>query len=191
MPFNYHILYRTLFLAPSIFPSIWIFSSKSVLHIRWPKFWSSIFSISPSKVIQDSPLDQDWLDLLAVQGTLKSILQHHSSKASIFQHSAFFIAQLWHPHMTSGKIIALLRYNYFGKVMSLLFNVVSNLVITFLPRSKCLLISWWWSQSLVILEPKNLKSVTVSPSIAMKGTLLGSLFSTPCLHRCHDLCFVS
>ena len=128
---------------------------KSVLHIRWPKYWSFSFSISPSNSGLIS-FRMDWLDLLAVQGTLKSLLQHHSSKASILWHSAFFINQLSHPYMTTGKAIALTRQTFVGKVMSL-FNVLSRLVITFLPRSKCLLISWLQSPSAVILEPPKIK----------------------------------
>ena len=136
--------------------------------MRWPKYWSFSFSLSPSN---EHPglisFRMDWLDLLAVQGTLKSLLQHHSSKASIFQHSAFFTVQLSHPSMTTGKNIALTRRTFVGKVMSLLFNMLSRLVITFLPRSTCLLISWLQSPSAVILEPKKIKSVsTVSPSIS-------------------------
>ena len=132
-----------LLLPPSIFPSIRVFSNESVLHIRWPKYWSFSFSLSPSNEYSGLiSFRMDWLDLLAVQGNLKSLLQHHSSKASILQHSAFFIAQLSHPYMTTGKTIALTRWTFVGKVMSLLFNMLSRLVITFLPRSKCLLISW-------------------------------------------------
>ena len=143
MPSNHLILCCPLFLPPSIFPSIRVFSNESILHIRWPKYWSFSFSISPSN--EHSGLisfRMDWLDLLAVQGTLKSLLQHHSSKASILQCSAFFIVQLSHPYMTTGKTIALSTRTFIGKVMSLLFNMLSRLVITFLPRSKCLLISW-------------------------------------------------
>ena len=148
---NHLTLCRPLLLLPSIFLSIRVFSNESVLHIRWPKYWSFSFSISPSN---EHPglmsFTMDWLDLLAVQGTLKSLIQHHSSKASILQHSAFFIVQLSHPHMTTGKTIALTRQTFVGKVMSLLFNVLSRLVITFLPRSKRLLISWLQSPSAVI-----------------------------------------
>ena len=142
---------------PSIFPSIRVFSNESVLHIRWPKYWNFSFSISPSN--QYSGLISfmmDWLDLLAVHGTLKSLLQHHRSKASILWRSAFFIVQLSHPYMTMGKIVALTRRTFVGKVMSLLFNMLSRLVITFLSRSKCLLISWLQSPSAVIFEPKKL-----------------------------------
>ena len=128
-----------LFLLPSVFPSIRVFSNESALHIRWPKYWSFSFSISPSNEYSGLiPSRINWLDLLAVQGTLKSLLQHHSSKASILCHSAFFIVQLSHPYMTTGKTIILTRWTFVGKVMSLLFNMLSRLVITFLPRSKCL-----------------------------------------------------
>ena len=167
MPSNYLILRRPLLLLPSIFPSIRIFSNESALRIRWPKYWSFSFSISPSN---EHPglisFRMDWLDLLAVQGTLKSLLQHHSSKASILQESAFFVVQLSHPYLTTGKIIALTRWTFVGRVMSLLFTMLSRLVITFLPRSKCLLISWLKSPSAVILEPPKIKSATVSPSIS-------------------------
>ena len=137
MPSNHLIICRPLLFLPSIFPSIRVFSNESALHIRWPNYWSLSFNISPSN---EHPglisFRMDWLDLLAVQGTLKSLLQHHSSKASILQHSAFFIVQLSHPYMTTGKTIALTRWTFVGKVMSLLFNMLSRLVITFLPRSK-------------------------------------------------------
>ena len=150
-PSNHLILCRPLFLLPSIFPRIRIFSNESALHIRWPKYWSFSFSISPSKEIPGlMSFRMDWLDLLAVQGTLKSLLQHHSSKASILQHSAFFIVQLSYPYMTTGKNIALTRWTLVGKVMSLLFNILSRLVITFLPGSKRLLISRLQSPSAVI-----------------------------------------
>ena len=152
------------------FPSIRVFSNESVLHIRWPKYWSFSFSINPSKEIPGLiSFRMDWLDLLAVQGTLKSLLQHHSSKASIFWCSTFFIVQLSPPYMTTGKTVALTRWTFLGKVMSLLFNMPSRLVITYLPGSKCLLISWLQSPSTVILEPKKTKSDTVStdsPSIS-------------------------
>ena len=155
MPSSHLNLCRPL-LLPSISPNIREFSNGSVLHIRWPKYWSFSFSISPSNEYSGLiSLKMDWLDLLAVQGTLKSLLQHHSSKASILRHSAFFTVQLSHPYMTTGKTIALTRRTFVGKVMSLLFNMLSRLVITFLPRSKCLLISWLQSPSAVILEPKN------------------------------------
>ena len=154
MPSSHLILGRPLLLLTPIPPSIKVFSHKSTLRIRWPKYWSFSFSISPSN---EHPglisFRMDWLDLLAVQGTLKSLIQHHSSKASILQRSAFFTAQLSHPYMTTGKTIALTRQTFVGKVMSLLFNMLSRLVITFLPRSKHLLISWLQSPSAVILEP--------------------------------------
>ena len=159
MPSNHLILCCPLLLLPSIFPSIRVFSNQSDLRIRWPKYWSFSFSISPSN--EHSGLisfRMDWLDLLAVQGTLKSLLQHHSSKTSILRCSAFFRVQLSHPYMTAGKTIALTRRTFFGKVMSLLFNMQSRLVITFLPRSKRLLISWLQSPSAVILEPRKIKS---------------------------------
>ena len=143
MPSNHLILCYPLLLPPSIFPSIRVFSNESVLHIRWPKNWSFSFINSPYYEYFGLIFFQmDWLDRLAVQGTLKSLLQHHSSKAPILQHSASFIVQLSHPYMTTGKTIALTRQTFVGKVMSLLFNMLSRLVITFLPRSKCLLISW-------------------------------------------------
>ena len=156
MPSNYLILCRPLLLLSSIFPSIRVFFNESVLGIRWPKYWSSNFSISPSNEYS-GPISFriDWLDLFAVQGTLKSLLQHHSSKASILWHSAFFIVQLSHPYMTTGKTIALIRQIFVGKVMSLVFNMLSRLVITFLPRSKDLLISRLQSPSAVILEPQK------------------------------------
>ena len=160
MPSNHLILCHPLHLPPSIFPSIRLFSNESVLCIRWPKFWSFGFCISPSnEYSQLISFRVDCLDLLAVQGTLKSLLQHHSSKASILQHSAFFIVQLSHPYMTTGKTIALTRQAFVGKVMSLLFNMLSRMVIAFLPRSKHLFISWLQSPSAVILEPKKIKSV--------------------------------
>ena len=169
MPSNHLILCHPLLLLPSIFHSIRVFSNESVLHIRWPKYWSFSVSISPSK---EHPglisFRMDWLDLLADQGTLKNLLQHNSSKASILWHSAFFTVQLSHPYMTTGKTIALTRWTFVGKVMSLLFNILSRLVITFFPRSKYLLISWLQSPSAVILEPPKIKSLTVStvsPSI--------------------------
>ena len=161
MPSNHLILCRPLLLLPSIFPSIRVFSNESVLRIRWLKYWSFSFSISPSKEIPGLiSFRMDWLDLLAVQGTLKSLPQHHSSKASILQHSDFFTVQLSHPYMTTGKTIGLTRRTFAGKVMSLLLNMLSKLVITFLPRSKRLLISWLQSPSAVILEPKKLKSAS-------------------------------
>ena len=155
MPSNHLILCCPFLLLPSIFPSIRVFSNESALHIRWPKYWSFSLNISP---FNEHPglisFRMDWLDLLEVQGTLKSLLQYHSSKPSILQCSALFIVQLSHPYMTMGKTIALTRQTFVGKVMSLLFNMLSMLVITFLPRSKCLLISWLQSPSAVILETK-------------------------------------
>ena len=175
---------RHLLLLPSIFPSIRVFSNELALLMRWPKYWSFSFNISPSN---EHPglisFKMDWLGLLAVQGTLKSLLQHHSSKASILQLSAFFIVQLAHPYMTTGKTIALTRQTFVGKVMSLLFNMLSRLVITFLPRSKRLL-TWLQSPSAVILEPKTLKSdtvFTVSPSVWPWSDGTG----------CHDLSFLN
>ena len=154
MPFNHLILCCPLLLLPSIFPTIRVFSNESVLHLRWPKYWSLNISISPSSEYSGLiSFRMDWLDLLAVQRTLKSLLQHHSSKASILLCSAFFTVQLSHPYMTTGKTIALTRQTFVGKVMFLLFNMLSSLVITFLPRSKHLLISWLQSPSAVILEP--------------------------------------
>ena len=169
MPSSYLILCQHLLFLPPIPPSIRVFTNESTLHMRWPKCWSFSFSISPSN---EHPglisFRMDWLDLLAVQGTLKSLLQHHSSKASILRHSAFFTFQLSHPYMTIGKIIALTRQTFVGKVMSLLFNMLSRLVITFFSRSKHLLITWLKFPYAVILEPPKIKSATlsiVSPSI--------------------------
>ena len=186
MPSNHLILCRPLLLLPSICLSIRVFSNESVLHIRWPKYWNFSFSISPSSEYSALlSLRMDRMDLLAIQGTLRSLLQHQSSKASILQHSAFFRVQLSHPYMTTGKTIALTRWTFVGKIMSLLFTVLSRLVITFLPRSKRLLISWLQSPSAVILEPRKIKSDTVStlsPSIYLPwsdGT------------RCHDLSFLN
>ena len=151
MPSNHLILCCPLLLPPSIFPSFRVFSNESTLHIKWPKYWSFNFNIRPSNEhLELISFRMDWLDLLAVQGTLKSLLQHHSPEASILWHSAFFIVQLSHTHMTTGKTIALTRRTFLDKVMSLLFNILSRLVITFLPRSKRLLISWLQSQSAVI-----------------------------------------
>ena len=165
MPSRHLILSHPL-LMPSIFPSIRVFSNESVLHIRWPKFWSFSFNISPSNEYSGLiSFRIDWLDLLAVQGTLRSLLQHHSSKASIIRCSAFFIVEVSHPYMTTGKTIVLTRRTFVGKVISLLFNMLSRLVIAFLPRSKHLLISWLQSPSAVILEPPKIKSLTVSQSI--------------------------
>ena len=153
MPSNHLILCRPLLLLPSIFPSIKVFSNESTLCMRWPTYWTFSFNISPSELIS---FRMDWLVLLAVQGTLKNLLQHHSSKASILRCSAFFIVQLSHPYMTTGKTIALTRWTFVDKVMSQLFNMLSSLVITFLPRSKHLLISWLQSPSAVIFgAPKN------------------------------------
>ena len=166
MPSNHLILCCPLLLPPSIFPSIRVSSNESVLPIRWPKYWSFSFNINPSNEYSGLiSFRMDWLNLLAVQGTLKSLLQHHSSKTSILQCSVFFIVQLTHPYMTTGKTIALTRRTFVGKVMSLLFNMLSRLLIDFLPRSKHLLISWLHSPSAVILEPKEIKFLTVSPSI--------------------------
>ena len=156
MPSNHLILCHPLLLPLSIFPSIRVLSNESVLPFRWPKYWSFSFSISPSNEYSRLiSFRMDWLDNLAVQGTLKSLLQHHSSKAPILRCSAFFIFQLSHPYMTTGKTIALTRWTFVGKVISLFFNMLSRLVVTFLPRSKRLLISWLQSPSAVILEPKK------------------------------------
>ena len=172
MPYSHLILCYPLLLLPSIPPSIRVFSNESTLHMRWPKYGSFSFSISPSS---EHPglisFRMDWLDLLAVQGTLKSLLQHDSSKASILQRSAFFTVQLSHPYLTTGKTIALTRQTFVDKAISLLFNMLSRLVITFFPRSKRLLISWLQSTSAVILEPPKIKSatvLTVFPSICYK-----------------------
>ena len=184
IPSNHLILSCPFLLLPSIFPSTRVFPKESVL-IRWPKYWSFSFNISPSS---EHPglisFRMDCLDLLAVQGTLKSLLQHHSLEASILQHSAFIIVQLSYPYMTTGKTIALTKWTFVGKVISLLFNMLSRLVISFFPKNKHVLISWLQSQSAVILEPKTTKSVavsTVSPSIGHEsdGT------------RCHDLSFLN
>ena len=170
MPSNHLVLCHPLLLLPSIFPSIRIFSNELAFHIRWSKYWS--FSISPSNEYSGlMSFRIDWFDLLAVQGTLKSLLQHHSSKSSILQCSAFSVVQLSHPYMTTGKTVTLTRRTFVGKVMSLLLNMLSRLVITFLPRCKRLLISWLQSPSAVIMEPKKIKSLTVSivsPCICMK-----------------------
>ena len=183
MSSNCLILCCPLLLLPSILPSVRVFSNKSVFRIRWPKYWSFSFSISPSN--EHSELISfriDWFDLLAVQGTLKSLLQHHRSKASILWRSAFFMVQLSHPYMTTGKTIASTRQTFVGKVMSLLFNMLSRLVIAFVPRSKRLLISWQQSPSAVILEPKKIKSVTVS---------FPHQFPWSDRTRCHDLSFLN
>ena len=170
MPSSHLILCHPLLLLSSIPTIIRVFSNESSLRMRWPKYWSFSFSIIPSK---EHPglisFRMDWLDIFVVQGTLKSLLQHHSSKASILWCSAFFTVQLWHLYMTTGKTIALTRWNFVDKVVSLLFNILSRLVITFLPRSKRLLISWLQSPSAVILEPRKIKSdtvSTVSPSLS-------------------------
>ena len=166
MPSNHLILCCSILLLPSVFPSIRVFSSESVIHIRWPKYWSFSLSISPSNKYSGLISFQiDWFDLLAVQKTLKSLLQHHSSKSISFGSSVSFIIQLLHQYMTTGKAIALTIWTFFGKVMSLLFNMLSRLIIALLPRRKCLLISWLQSPSAVILEPPKIKSATVSPSI--------------------------
>ena len=185
MPSNHLILRHPLLLPPSIFPSIRVFSNEAVLQIRKPKYWSFSFSISPSNEYSGLiSFRTDWLDLLPVQGILKSLLQHYSSKSSVLQHSTFFIVQLSHPYRTTRKTIALTRQTFVGKTKFLLLNMLSRLVIAFLPRSKCLLISWLQSPSAVILEPKKIKSVTVSTFFPIylpwsDGT------------RCHDLCFLN
>ena len=185
MPSNHLILCHPLLLLPSVFPNIRIFSKESVLYFRWPKYWSFSFSISLSNEYSGLiSFRNDWLDLLAVQGTLKSLLQHHSSKASVLQCSAFFMVQLSHPYMTTGKTIALTRRAFVSKVISLLFNLLSRLVIAILPRSKCLLISWLQSPSAVILEPKKRKSITVS---IFSPVYLPWSVGT----GCHDLCFLN
>ena len=178
IPSNYLILCHLLLLPPSIFPSIRVFSNESALCIRWPKYWSFSFNISPSNEYSGLiSFRMDWLDLFEVQGTLKSLLQHDSSKASILQCSVFFIVQLSHPYMITGKTIALTRQTFVGKVISQLFNLLAKLVKTILPRSKRLLISWLQSPSAVILEPQKRKSATVSPYIFHSG--------------CHDLSFLN
>ena len=184
MPSNHLILCRPLLFLPSIFPSIRVFSNESVLHIRWPEYWSLSFSPSNeySRLIS---FRINWFDLLAVQGTLKNRFQHNSSKAWILQRSAFFIVQFSHPYMTTGKTIALTRWTFVGTVMSLLFNMLSRLVIAFLPRNKCLLISWLQSPSAVILEPKKIvchcfHCLPVYPTtIPLSTHLFASLFQ-PC-----------
>ena len=178
MPSSHLILCRPLLLLPPIPPSIRVFFSESILHMRWPKYWSFSFSTSPSNEHPGLiPFRMDWLDFLAVQGTLKSPLQHHSSKASILRHSAFFIVQPSHPYMTTGNAIALTRRTFVGKVMSLLLNMLSRLGITFLPRNKHLLISWLQSPSAVILEPCFHCFPICLPG--SNGT------------RCHDLSFLN
>ena len=185
MPTSHLILCHRLLLLPSVPPSIRLFSNESTLRMRWPKYWSFSFSIIPSKEIPGLiSFRMDGLDLLAVQGTLKSLLQHHSSKASILQWSAFFIVQLSHPYVTTGKTTALMRWNFVDKVMSLLLNMLSRLVITFLPRSKRLLISWLQSPYAVILEP-------------LKNKLRHCFYCFPTYFpwsngtRCHDLRFLT
>ena len=184
MPSSHFILCCSLFLLPPIPPSIRVFSNESTLRMRWPKYWSFSFSTIPSK---EHPglisFRMDWLDLLAVQGTLKSLLQHHSSKPSIFQCSAFFTVQLSHPYMTTGKAIALARRTFVGKVMSLLLNMLSRLVITFLPRIKHLLISWLQSPSAVILEPRKIVWYCFHCFPIYLPWSDGT--------RCHDLCFLN
>ena len=185
MPSSHHILGRPLLLLPPIPPSIRVFSNEAILCMRWPKYWSFSFNISPSN---EHPtlisFRMDWLDVFAVQGTLKSLLQHHSSKPSILWSSAFFTVQLSHPYMTTGKTIALTRQNFVGKVMSLLFNMLSRLVITFLPRSKHLLISWLQSPSAVILEPKKIKS-GITPESRGASIVLYVLSYQLFLHALH------
>ena len=170
MPSNHLLLCHPLLLLPPIPPSIRVFSNESTLRMRWPKYWSFSFSISPSNEYSGLiSFRMGWLNLLAGQGTLKSLLQHHSSKASILQHSTFFMVQLSYLYMTTGKTIVLTRWTFVGKVMSLLFNMLSRFIIAFIPRSKYLLISWLQSPSAVILEPRKIKSdivSTVSPSIS-------------------------
>ena len=185
MPSSHLILCRPLLLLPSIFPSIRAFSNESAVCIRWPKYWCFSFNISPCNEHQ-RPISfrMDWLDLLAFQGTLKSLLQHHCSKASILQCSAFFIVQLSHPYMTTAKIIALTRWTFVGKVMSLIFNMLSSLVITLLPRSKHLLMSWLQSPSAVTLEPRKIK---VSHCFHCFPIYLSKSDGT----RCHHLNFLN
>ena len=196
IPSNHLILHRPLLLLPSIFPSIRVFSNESTLCIRWPEYWSFSFNISPSNEHPGLISSRmDWLDLLAVQRTLKSLLQHHSSKASILRCSPFFTVQLSHPYMTTGKTIALTRQAFVGKVMSLLFNMLSRLVITFLPRSKRLLISWLQSPSAVILEPMQPSKTLCDPDFLTCPFLspavlhaLGSLATLDCRpHGCKQL----
>jgi len=182
-PSRHLILCHPLLLLPPIPPSITFFSSESTLHMRWPTYWSFSFRISPSN---EHPgliyFRMEWLDLLEVQGTLMSLLQHHSSKASILWSSAFFTVQLSHPYMTTGKTIALTRQTFVGKVISLLLNMLSRLVITFLPRSKCLLISWLQSPSAVILEPKKIQSDSFH--------CFSIYFPWSDGTRCHDISFL-
>ena len=182
IPSNHLILCRPLLLPPSIFPSIRVFSNESALHIRWPKYWGFRFSINPSNEYSGLiSFRMGWLDLLAAQGTLKSLLQPHSLKASIIHYSAFFIVQLSHPYLTTRNTIALTRWTFVGKVMSLLFNMLSRLVIPFLPRSKSLLISWLQSPSAVILEPPKNKVSHCFPIYLPWSEGTG----------CHDLSFLN
>ena len=181
MPSIHLILCHPLLFPPPILPSIRVFSNKSTLHMRWPKYWSFSFYITPSNEHPGLIFRMNWLDLLAVQGTLKSLLQHHSSKAPALQRSAFFTIQLSHPYMTIGKTIALTKWTFAGKVMSLLLNILSRLVITFLPRSKSLLISWLQSPSSVILEPPKIKVWHCFPIY----------FPWSDRTRCHDLSFLN
>ena len=181
IPSNHLVLCRPLLLPPSIFPNILVFSNESVLHIRWPKYWIFSFSISPFNEYSGLiSFRINWFDLLAVQGTLKSLL--HSPKASILWHSVFFMVQPLPPHMTTGKTIVLTRWTFVSQVMSLLFKMLSRLVIAFLPKNKCLLISWLQSHSAVILEPKKMKSDTVHSFPIYFPWSDGT--------RCHDLCFL-
>ena len=187
MPSNHLILCHPLLLLPSIFPSIRVFSNESALHIRWPEYYSFSFSFSISPSNEYSGLISfriDWFDILAVQGTLKSLLQHHSSKALILWHLAFFMVQLSHLYMTTEKTLALTIWTFVGKVMSLIFNMPSRLVTAFLPRSKCLSVSWLQSPSAVILKPKKRKSVTASTFIPFYLPRSDGI-------RCHDLSFLN
>ena len=186
MPSNHLILCHPLLLWPSVFPSIRVFSNESALRIRWPKYWSFSFNISPSNEHPGLIFRMDWLDLLTVQGTLKSLLQHHSSKASILQCSSFFIVQLSHSYMTTRETIALTRQTFVGKVMSLFFNMLSRLVITFLPSSKHLLISWLQLPSAVILEPSPPKNKLSHHFHCFPIYLPWSDWT-----RCHDLSFLN
>ena len=192
MPSSHLILCHPLLLLPLIPPSIRLFSNESTLRMKWPKYWSFSFSIIPSREIPGLiSFRLDWLDLLVVQGTLKSLLQHHGSNASILRRSAFFTVQLSHPYMTTGKTIALTRWTFLGKVMSLLFNTLSRFVIAFFPRSNHLLISWLQSPSLVILKPKKRKSVTTStfsPSVCHEVLGLDAMIFSSVAQSCLTLC---